>query len=275
MPNILRSKFLPVFLAVASLSVAGVEAQNANKTAPVFTTAQTAQQASPKQIVQDFYKDLREQKFREALMRTNWRIAVESFTPEESEELRRNFSHLADQANVEITGEQLSGAAASVFVKGKDPKTGDDVTDEVKLRRENGSWVIVFGDAETEAALKREGKNYFFKLWIENRHSEVQDVLEDVIKAQLVYSLQNNGQFSDLQTLVKQRLLPPEILGTELGYRFRLTLAPDKKKYAVNAEPVSYGKSGKLSFLLESAGAQGNPQIKSDDNGGQPFAVKN
>ena len=147
-------------------------------------SAQVSNQQTPAAVVKAFYQELREKRFREALMMTNWRSAVESLTPQESEDLRQNFGHLAAQATVEVTSEQISGATtASVFVKGKDPESGEMKIDEVKLRRENNAWIIVLGDEKTEEALKREGKNYFFKLWMENRHTNVQYLLEDLIKA--------------------------------------------------------------------------------------------
>lgn len=241
------------------------------QTAPESKQVSSAQ--APTQIVKDFYKALSEQRFRDALMMTNWRAAIEQFTPDEAEDLRRNFAHLSGQAKVEITGEQLSAAAASVFVKGTDPQTGELKVDEVRLRRETGGWIIVFGDAKTEENLKREGKAYFYKLWMENRHQEVSYLLEDISKAEFIYGATNN-QFADLAALVKARLLTADVLGTDLGYRFRLTLSPDKKRYSVNAEPLKYGKTGKLSFLLEVAG-DGKPVLKSSDTGGAPYAVKN
>ena len=61
-----------------------------------------------------------------------------------------------------------------------------------------------------------------------------------------------------------------------MGYRFRLQLSSDKKKYTVNAEPLQYGKTGKLSFLLESnSGKAGNsPRIQNADKGGAPLTTK-
>ena len=232
-------------------------------------------QNSPTQIVKSFYRNLKEQRFREALMLTNWRAAVETFTPQEAEDLRGNFKYLSAQANIEVTGEQLSQTAASVFVKGVEAQSRETKVEEVRLRRENGNWVIVLGDAETEAALKREGKNYFYRLWMENRHREAEFLLEDIYKAELIYSLTTGGgTFTDLNTLVAKKLLSADILGAEVGYRFRVQLAPDKSKYSVSAEPLAYGKTGKLSFLLET-GKDGKPVLKSSDTGGAPYAVKN
>jgi hypothetical protein len=271
------SKFVKSIVAVcvgfSSVFTASAQAPNTQQTKQNTGQVSSAQQ-TPTQIVKDFYRNLKEQRFREALMLTNWRPAVESFTPQESEDLRSNFKYLAAQASIEITGEQLSQTAASVFIKGVDPETGAMKVDEVRLRRENNDWVIVLGDAETEAALKREGKSYFYRLWMEHRHRDAQYLLEDIVKAQLVYSLTGDGSFADLNTLVNKKLLTADVLGSEVGYRFRVQLSPDKKKYSINAEPLAYGKTGKLSFLLE-IGKDGKTVLKSSDNNGAPYAVKN
>ncbi|MDQ4123816.1 MAG: hypothetical protein M3209_20450 [Acidobacteriota bacterium] len=258
--------FSSIFNVAAQVSNAQPAKQNAGQV--------SAAQQTPTQVVKSFYQNLKEQRFREALMLTNWRPAVENFTPQEAEDLRSNFKYLAAQASVEITGEQLSNNAASVFVKGVDAQSREMKVEEVRLRREDNNWVIVLGDAETEAALKREGKNYFYRLWMENRHREAQYILEDIYKAELIYSMTGDGSFADLNTLVNKRLLSADVLGTEVGYRFRVQLAPDKKKYSVNAEPLQYGKTGKLSFLLE-IGKDGKPVLKSNDNNGAPYAIKN
>jgi hypothetical protein len=263
-----------VCVGFSSIFTASAQAPNTLPAKQNAGQISSAAQQTPTQIVKDFYRNLKEQRFREALMMTNWRPAVESFTAQEAEDLRANFKYLAAQASVEVTGEQLSQTAASVFVKGVDPQSGEMKVEEVRLRRENNNWVIVLGDAETEAALKREGKNYFYRLWIENRHREAQYMLEDIYKAQLIYSMTGDGSFADLNTLVNKRLLSADVLGSEVGYRFRVQLAPDKKKYSVYAEPLAYGKTGKLSFLLE-IGKDGKPVLKSSDNNGAPYAVKN
>ena len=273
------SKPSQTLIAVAFVlsSLLTISAQTSNPQSPKNNNAavKTSAAQTPSQTVKNFYQALSEQRFREALLLTNWRQAIEQFTPEETEDLRRNFAHLARQAKVEVTGEQLSGAAASVFVKGVNPESGEMKVEEVRLRRENNGWTIVFGDAATEEALKREGKNYIFKLWMESRHQDAQFMLEDIYKAEFVYSmLAGDNSFADMNTLVNKKLLSPDVLSADSGYRFRLLLAPDRKKFSVNAEPVAYGKTGKLSFLLQ-IGKDGKPVLNSSDNKGAPYAIKN
>lgn len=251
-------------------------------TSAVFAQAQPNSAAqinpsSPSGVVQSFYKAVLERRFRDALMMTNWRGAVESLTAEEMKEFDSDLEPLADQANgVAATGEQISGALATVFVKGKDPKTGELKLDQVNLRQENNAWIILLGDTATEAAIKREGKNFLLKMHIDARHTEVELTLKDIIAAQLAYSLEHNGEFTDLQTLANQRLLPADIMKPEvMGYRYRLQLSADKKKYTVNAEPFQYGKSGKLSFVLTSGDAKTGPKIENADKKGAPVSAKN
>ncbi|MGI8566938.1 MAG: hypothetical protein ACR2LZ_10715, partial [Pyrinomonadaceae bacterium] len=56
------------------------------------------------------------------------------------------------------------------------------------------------------------------------------------------------------------------------GYRFRVTTHKDGKSYTSTAEPAKYGRTGRLSFLMDQSG------IKSKDTGGKPLkpsAAKN
>lgn len=270
-------------LFVATASAISVSAQQPQPNQIVVKSApQTnakidsaiANDDTPTATVQKFYQALLERRLRDALLMTNLRAAVEPLTAAEMAEFNQDLEPVADQAKgVAATGEQISGGAASVFVKGVDPKTNQPKLDEVKLRRDNNRWTILLGDAETELAAQREGKNYLPKMRLEARHAEVDATLQDLIAAELAYSLKNSGAYADLQTLVKERLMPAEVLQPEVfGYKFRLQLAPDKTKYSVNAEPFAYGKTGKLSFLLESsAGKNGSPRIQNADKNGAPI----
>lgn len=221
---------------------------------------------------------MRELRFRDALMMTNLRPAVENLTAQEIEDLRPDFESMATQVpeKIDIAGEQISGNLASVFVKDPNSTSGKQASSEIKLRRENDAWSILSGDPVAEAAAKTEGKNYFFKLHFELRHSEVEGTLNDIVKAQAVYSLQNREVYTDLQTLVKQGTVAAGVLDpVAYGYKFTLNLSPDKKKYTVNAEPTQYGKTGKLSYLLTSGDKKNGPQMINEDKAGAPVAVKN
>jgi hypothetical protein len=141
-----------------------------------------------------------------------------------------------------------------------------------KLRLEKDSWVILTADEAAEAIVKKEGKNYFFALRLDIHHVEASNMMERIAKAQMVYALQNAGQYADMPTLIGQGLLPEDAQNTQsTGYRFNVFPAPDRKKYSATAEPAVYGKTGKLSFLLELNEKDQKTHLTSKDNKGQPL----
>jgi hypothetical protein len=230
---------------------------------------------SPADAVRSFYKNLREKRFREAMMMTNLRPAIEPLTDADMQELNADFEPLARQVpeDLQISGEIVTGqAAATVTVKMPHPDTGVLEDKLFNLRREGENWIIITSDEKTEAQARREGRNYFFALRIEVHHAEAQMMLERIGKAQAVHALQNEARFADLPTLVQAGLLADDALGSDsTGYRYSVVLSADKKKYFATAEPAVYGKTGKLSFLLESEGADRKSQFKSKDNKGGPL----
>jgi hypothetical protein len=222
----------------------------------------------PADTVRAFYTKLREKKFKEALFLTNLRPAIEGLTDTELQDFSLDFEALAGQvpAELEITGEIISGDNATVTVNIPNAETGKSEPQPIKLRRENNVWVIFSVDAEGEKRIKAEGKQYFSNLRIEAHHEEAQAMLRRIAKAQLVFSAQNNGLFGDMPALVTANLLPDDITSSKsTGYNYEIKLSSDKKSYFANATPAEYGKSGKLSFLLDKL------DIKSKDNGGKPM----
>lgn len=229
---------------------------------------------SPADAVRTFYKNLREKRFREAMLMTNLRPAVEPLTDADMQELSADFEPLARQVpeDLQISGEIVSGDAATVTVKMPNPDTGAPEDKVFNLRRESENWIIVTSDEKTEAQARREGRNYFFGVRIEVHHAEAQMMFERIGKAQTIYALQNEGRFTDLPTLARQGLLAEDALTADsTGYRYNVVLSADKKKYFATGEPAAYGKTGRLSFLLESEGADKKAQFKSKDNKGAPL----
>ena len=97
-------------------------------------------------------------------------------------------------------------------------------------------------------------------------------MLERISKAQLAHSLQNGGAVTDMQTLIARGLLPEDAKNSEsTGYFYSVNLVPEKKTYYATATPESYGKSGKLSFILKLDG-KGISRVTSKDNGGKVLA---
>lgn len=206
---------------------------------------------SPADTVRIFYKNLREQRFREAMLLTNLRPAIENLTDSELNELQLDFAPLARQipADIVINGEIISGDSATVTTKLPDNETERVEMQEIKLRRENNSWIILTVDESADAEIKREGKNYFFKLRIETHHQEAKEMLNRIAKAEMVYTMQNKGVYADIPTLLSQNLLPEDIKNSDsTGYFYKIDLSSDKKSYTAKAEPAIYGKTGKLTF---------------------------
>ncbi len=274
----LAASILTIFLFCSAAPAIAQTQPNTGAAQLPAVTPTTTKSDSPTSTVQEFYKAMRERRFRDALMMTNLSSAVEKLSAAEMADLTPDFEPMASRVpeKIEINGEQISSNLASVFVKANDPLTGELKIDEVKMRRENNAWIILTGDQETEEMAKCEGANYFFKLRIETRHADIEDTMREIIKAELVYNLQHKGEYADLQALTKEKLLSSEILDANLmGYRFTSQISGDKKKYTVNAEPVQYGKTGKLSFLLTSGDVKTGPRVQKDDKNGQPLGSKN
>lgn len=231
---------------------------------------------SPADTVRAFYKNLREGKFREAIFLTNLRPALEGLTESELKDLQVDFEALANQvpAEIQINGEIISGDKASVTAKLPDEKTNKIKTQEIKLKRENDVWILKIVDGAAENLIKKEGKNYFFALRIETHHDEARNMMERIMKAEMVHALQNQGVYATLETLVSKSLLPDELLKENVaGYNYKISLSADKKNYSATAEPFAYGKSGKLSFLAEVSGGE-DKGIKSAENGGRTLKTQ-
>lgn len=226
---------------------------------------QPALPRSPSDTVREFYKDMRERKFREAFALTIYKPAVEPLKPQEFEDLRPDFEKTAAAipAEVNLGGEQISGNVATVFVRVKEgdkPETAEPIT----LILVDGAWII--GDKENQAIVKKAGKKFFFDARINTHHDEVQAMLTRVSLAELLYSQQHNGLFADLATLITLGLLPKDLEGTETtGYRFHVNAPNAGKTWNAAAEPAQYGRSGRLSFYLDATG------VRSGDTGGKPL----
>lgn len=226
-------------------------------------------QRSPSDTVREFYKAMHEKRFREAFALSIYKTAIAGLSDQEFEDLRPDFNNMAaaipDQ--VEINGEQISGDIATVFVKVTSLEDPVGKPEPVTLILVGGEWII--GTKDDQEVVKKAGNSFFFNARIDTHHGEVTSMMARIKVAELIYSQQHNGVFGDLPALIAAELLPKDIEGTEsTGYRFRLTLGKDSKTYTVNAEPAQYGRTGRLSYFLDSTG------MRSADNGGKPLVVK-
>lgn len=222
---------------------------------------------SPSDTVREFYKAMREKRFVDAFGLSIYKPAISGLKPQEFEDLKSDFDKMAEAIpeSVDISGEQISGEQAAVFVKvPKDNDPAHAETEPVFLIRENGQWIV--GDRENQEIVKKAGNRFFFQARIDAHHGDVKTVLGKISIAELAYYQQHNGAFADLPTLIASGLLDKDLGGTEsTGYRFHIELAKDAKTFTVGAEPAQYGRTGLLSFFMDQTG------VKSGDVGGKRF----
>jgi hypothetical protein len=238
-----------------------------------FSTAAAQAPRTPTEVTREFYKLMRDKKFREAFAISIYRYALEGLSQQELDDLQSDFEKMATavgegiQGPDFITGEQISGDTAAVFLKVPSPD-GKEKTEPISLMKLDNAWVI--GDKDSLALVKKQGKKFFFEARINAHHSDVQDILTRITLAQVVYSQGHNGLFGNMAELVAAGLVPKDIEGIEsTGYRFQIVRAPDGKSWYATAEPTQYGRMGRLSFFLDASG------VRSGDVGGKPLVVKN
>lgn len=258
--RLLVSAFLVVLLVSSPVACASRPAS------PGLST--TSQPRTPTDVVRDFYKAMREHRFKDAFTLTIYKSAVEGLNAEEMELLRPGFEEKAAQipATVEIMGEQISGNNATVFVKIPVDLSSPQVTSEpLSLIKSGDSWII--GSEADQAEVKKGGRRYFLDALIAEHEGDVEDILKRLIVWQGIFSQQNGGQFGDFPALIKAGMLGSNVIDPKLsGYNFRITVGKDGKSYVAMAEPAQYGKTGKLSFWMDQTG-----MIKSADKSGKPF----
>ena len=241
-------------------------------TGSVTLLAQSPQR-SPTETMRDFYRMMREKKYREAFNISIYRPAIEGLSTQEYDDLKTDFDKMAIAVSekipekVDITGEQISGDVATVFVKVVDSE-GKERVEPASLIKIDNAWVV--GDREDLELVRKAGTKFFFEARINAHHSDVQDMLTRISLAQVVYSQGHNGQFGNTAELIGAGLIPKDLEGIEsTGYRFQVVRPADGKSWYATAEPAEYGRTGRLSFFLDASG------VRSDDTGGKPLVVKN
>lgn len=227
---------------------------------------------TPTETTRAFYTMMREKKYRQAFAMSIYQPAMEGLTAQEFDELRPDFDKMALAiaeklpGNIDISGEQVSGDLATVFVKVLDAD-GKEKIEPATLIKLSNAWVV--GDKESLDLVKKAGKKFFFEARITAHHNDVQDMMTRISLAQVFYSQGHNGTFGTMAELIAAGAIPKDIEGTEsTGYRFQINRAADGKSWYATAEPAQYGRSGRLSFYLDAAG------VRSGDAGGKPLSVK-
>src|SRR6266576_2676931 len=118
-------------------------------------------QRGPSDVVRDFYKAMREHRFKDAWSMTIYSSAVQDLTAEEMEDLRPDFEDRAAGVpeKIEITGEQIKENIATVFVKVSSSDTTQIVSEPVNLVSSGGTWII--GTEAAQAEVKKKGRRFF------------------------------------------------------------------------------------------------------------------
>ena len=238
-----------------------------------FTGVAQSQQRSPTDTTRDFYRLMREKKYREAFAISIYRQAIEGLSTDEFNDLKTDFDRMAIAISekipekIDITGEQISGDAATVFLKVVDAD-GKEKVEPAPLIKVDNAWIV--GDREHLDVVKKSGKKFFFEARINAHHDDVQEMMTRITLAQVAYSQGHNGQFGNLAELITAGFIPKDIEGVEsTGYRFQVVRPADAKSWYATAEPAVYGRTGRLSFYLDASG------VRSGDAGGKPLVVKN
>jgi hypothetical protein len=248
---------IAIFAAFNCASSSGLNAQNAVR--------------SPSDVVREFYKAMREHRFKEAWALTIYKPAVSDLTPEEMEDLRADFEDRAAKIpdQIEVTGEKITGNIATVFVKVPvTDATSQIISEPVNLLNSGGAWII--GTEADEAEVKKKGRRFFLDALIDQRHDDMEQLLKRLIAVEAMYAQQNGGAFGDLAALIKASLMSDDVANPKtLGYTFRITVTPDGKRFVATAEPIRYGHSGNLSFWMDQTGA-----IRKADTNGKPLPAK-
>src|SRR5258708_21113126 len=142
-----RSRLISIFAIPVCASIlwgglAGTAAQNTAR--------------GPSDTVRAFYKAMHDHRFKEAWALTIYRPAVDGLNAEEMEDLRPDFEEKAAAIPdpVEISGEQISGDIATVFVKVPITDTTPQNTSQpVTLIKSGGSLII--GDETNQAIVTK------------------------------------------------------------------------------------------------------------------------
>jgi hypothetical protein len=238
-------------------------------TIAVGPAAQGQTQKSPSDVVREFYKAMREHRFKDAWSMSVYKPAVAGLTADEMEDLRPFFEVQAAPIpeQLQIDDEKIEGSTARVFVRVPPGDASPQLTSRpVDLIKAGGDWII--GTLAEQDTVKKAGSRYFLDALIEINQDNMADTLKRLIGMEAVYAQANKGAYGDVKALVAAGLMSDDMFDPKLaGYNFHLTI--DGKSYFATAEPVHYGRTGKLSYWMDQTGA-----IKSADNGGKPLAIK-
>jgi len=221
--------------------------------------------ASPTNTVISFYRALKAKHYLEGFRHSVYRAAVEGLSADDLRDLEPDFARTfsAIPEKIDVRGEQITGDTAIVFLK----FDGIEELQQVALIREGGRWLV--GDQDSLAMVRAQGRHFFFNARITVNEGEAHEMMLRIIGAELIYSRKFDGRNASLQELVRLGGLPKDVESQETsGYRFELMLSPDAKTFFATATPLSYGKTGKLSFYADING------VRAEDLKGAPATIR-
>jgi hypothetical protein len=221
------------------------------------------QTLTPSKTALQFYRLLKDRKYKEGFHLSVYRGAIEGLTADEIKDLEpdfaRTFSAIPDR--MEAAGEQITGETATVFLK----FAGAGEPQQVGLIRVEGEWLV--GDKESLELVSKQGATYFFNARIAENENETFRMLLRLVGAETVY-LQKRGQAASLQDLIRLNGVPKDIEDSAaLGYKITMEVSSDRQSFFALATPLVYGRTGRLSFYADLEG------IRAEDLKGKPASV--
>jgi hypothetical protein len=261
-PCRLRAVSFALLIAALLLVPSGTNRATLAQTSPV---ASPAQARTPIQTVGEFYKALRERRFREAFALSIYKPALDGLSAEEYAELQPEFEKLAGAVpeKIEFGGELISGDKATVFAR----VGGENVPLEAITLMRGSDGRVDFrrpGGAGDRPARRQ-------RVLSQGAHRDASQgsgsVAAEDRQCRGSYAAEHNGQFADMRVLLESKpALHEDVESAQtLGYQFQITLGKDRKSYQVNAEPLRYGRTGLLSYYADQTGMQ------KKDTGGKPY----
>src|SRR5215831_17635701 len=209
-------------------------------------TVQAQAQGAPSDVVREFYKAMREHRFRDAWSMSVYKPAIEGLSADELEDLRPLFEaqSAAVPAQIQIDSEKISGNTAQVFVRLPASDSTPQVTSQpVDLINFGGTWMI--GTASEQEIVKKVGGRYFLDAFIDRNQENMTAVLKRLIGMEAVFAQANNGIYGEVKALIGAGLMSDDMFDAKTsGYNFHLTI--NGKTFVATAEPAHYGRTGKL-----------------------------
>lgn len=232
---------------------------------PVLAQDKSQADLKPVEVVKQFYQLLRDKQYVEGFGLSIYREAIIDLTPDELKELAPDFENTFSKipGDIKILGSQINGHNATVFIKtSTDPK--DYKADEVQLIQVDNRWLI--GDPDTLNFVHSLGRKFFFEIRIRAHEDIAEQYMGRYLGAEKLYFDTNRGAYGSHDELVKANFWPETLKSGEIdGYKYSIEVSKDKREFSIHAEPLSYNKSGRLSFYADLRG------IYKLDTAGKPY----